>query len=151
MSNTVESTECLAKVKVRITLQLTINQSVCLGVKPTLGLVTRYYYLSQGCCLVCVAPSLTRGQVCHLSVSVFSNLSVCTFSIYISCVWHSPVMYIQYKLGLFQSQHITADYALLITSISRYHSSLDTWTVIHMTAKNLNLLYFLWWALPCPI
>jgi hypothetical protein len=38
---------------VKITLWLTISQSVCLGVEPTLGLVTRYYFLSEGCCLSC--------------------------------------------------------------------------------------------------
>jgi hypothetical protein len=31
-----------------------VSQSVCLGVEPTLGLVTRYYFLSEGCCLVSV-------------------------------------------------------------------------------------------------
>jgi hypothetical protein len=34
-----------------VTLRLTISQSVCLGVEPTLGLVTRYYFPLQGCCL----------------------------------------------------------------------------------------------------
>jgi hypothetical protein len=29
----------------------TDGQSVCLGVEPTLELVTRYYFLSEGCCL----------------------------------------------------------------------------------------------------
>jgi hypothetical protein len=28
-----------------------VGQSVCLGVEPSLGLVTRYYFLSEGCCL----------------------------------------------------------------------------------------------------
>jgi hypothetical protein len=30
---------------------LTVSQSVYLGVEPTLGLVTRYYFLSEGFCL----------------------------------------------------------------------------------------------------
>jgi hypothetical protein len=29
--------------------RLTVSQS-CRGVEPTLGLVTRYYFLSEGCC-----------------------------------------------------------------------------------------------------
>jgi hypothetical protein len=37
--------------KVKVTLQLMISWSVCLGVEPTLGLMTRYYFLSEGCCL----------------------------------------------------------------------------------------------------
>jgi hypothetical protein len=28
-----------------------VSQSICLGVEPTLGLVTRYYFMSEGCCL----------------------------------------------------------------------------------------------------
>jgi hypothetical protein len=28
-----------------------VSQSVCLGVKPTLGLATRYYFLSEHSCL----------------------------------------------------------------------------------------------------
>jgi hypothetical protein len=39
-----------------------VTQSVCQGIEPTLGLVTRYYL----CCL-CWAPSLTRVRVCLLS------------------------------------------------------------------------------------
>jgi hypothetical protein len=37
--------------EVEVSLQLTVSQPVCLGVKPTLGIVTRYYFLSDGCCL----------------------------------------------------------------------------------------------------
>jgi hypothetical protein len=36
---------------VEIILQLTVNQSVYFGVEPTLELVSRYYFLSEGCCL----------------------------------------------------------------------------------------------------
>jgi hypothetical protein len=52
-------------------------------------------------------------------------------------------MYIQYIQGLFQSRLGTADYAL-VTSSLHYSDSLDTWTVIHMTAakfKEHNLSY----------
>jgi hypothetical protein len=28
-----------------------VSQSVCQGVDPTLGLLIRYYFLSEGCCL----------------------------------------------------------------------------------------------------
>jgi hypothetical protein len=31
--------------KVRVTLQLTVTQSVCLGVEPLLGLMTRYLFI----------------------------------------------------------------------------------------------------------
>jgi hypothetical protein len=35
--------------EVEVTLQMTASQSVCKGVEPTLGLVTRYYFLTKGC------------------------------------------------------------------------------------------------------
>jgi hypothetical protein len=37
------------QVKVKVTLQLTVSQSLCQGIEPILGLVTRYYFLSEGC------------------------------------------------------------------------------------------------------
>jgi hypothetical protein len=75
----------------RVTLWLTVTQSVCLGAEPTLGLwpdiISRLKVSVENLlsCL-CGLPSLTRGRVCHLSVSFCSNLSVWTFNIYISCV-----------------------------------------------------------------
>jgi hypothetical protein len=38
-------------VEVEVTLQLTVIQSVCLRVEHNLELVTRYYFLSEGCFL----------------------------------------------------------------------------------------------------
>jgi hypothetical protein len=38
-------------IEVEVTLQLTASQSVCQGIEPTLGLVTWYYFLSEGCVL----------------------------------------------------------------------------------------------------
>jgi hypothetical protein len=32
------------RVRVRVTLRLTVSQSVCLGVEPRLGLMTRYLF-----------------------------------------------------------------------------------------------------------
>jgi hypothetical protein len=43
--------------------------------------------------------------------------------------------------GLFQSRLGTADYAL-VTSSLHYNDSLDTWTVVHMTAAKLKPLIF---------
>jgi hypothetical protein len=42
----------------------TDSQSVCLGVEPTLGLATRYYFLLLSC--LCGVSSLMRGRVCNL-------------------------------------------------------------------------------------
>jgi hypothetical protein len=59
------------QVRVRVTLRLTVSQSVCLGVEPNLGQLTRVSFLleiSYRQLQVCnfVAPSLTRGRVCKL-------------------------------------------------------------------------------------
>jgi hypothetical protein len=37
----------IIRVRVRVTLQLTVSQSVCLGVEPPLGLMTRYLFFSK--------------------------------------------------------------------------------------------------------
>jgi hypothetical protein len=37
--------------KVKVTLQLTVSQSLCQDIEPILGLVTRYYFLYEGCFL----------------------------------------------------------------------------------------------------
>jgi hypothetical protein len=54
------------EVKVKVTLRLTVGQSVCLGVEPQLGLMTRYLLLSDSYGLVFVALSLTKGRICLL-------------------------------------------------------------------------------------
>jgi hypothetical protein len=70
----------LTQVKVKVTLRLTVGQSVSkswcrapsLGVEPHLGLMTRYLVLfdSYGLVFFCGAPSLTRGRVSLLSESL---------------------------------------------------------------------------------
>jgi hypothetical protein len=57
-----------------------VSQSVCLGVKFTLELVTLYYSLSESCCVVSVGRPLwwEVGSVsCQSLSSVFSPLSNC--------------------------------------------------------------------------
>jgi hypothetical protein len=72
------------QVKVKIILQLTVSQSVCLGVEPHLGLMTRYFLIvfCESCGPVNFgAPSLTGGLVCRLSVKSLEvgHLSVYTY------------------------------------------------------------------------
>jgi hypothetical protein len=55
-------------IKVKVTLRLTVSQSVSLGVEPHLGLMTRYLllldsYIAEA---FCGLPSLTRERVCFL-------------------------------------------------------------------------------------
>jgi hypothetical protein len=62
MSMSAESEVCRYKQTKLLYDWRSVSQSVrvCLGVEPTLGLVTRYYFLSDGCCLVSVRRSLWR-------------------------------------------------------------------------------------------
>jgi hypothetical protein len=52
------------EVTLRLTVSQSVSQSVSLGIEPTLGLATRYYFLSESCCLVSVGrpedPTLSR-------------------------------------------------------------------------------------------
>jgi hypothetical protein len=52
-------------IQVKVTLRLTVSQSVSLSVEPHLGLMVRYLLQSDRSCF-CGAPSLTRGRVCLL-------------------------------------------------------------------------------------
>jgi hypothetical protein len=78
------------KVEVNVTLRQMVSQPVCQGVEPDSGLVTRYYFLSEGCCLMVAVSSLwvtlSDERSGHLSFSVCSNLSVFTSRVYVSCV-----------------------------------------------------------------
>jgi hypothetical protein len=67
----------LSSSKVKVMLRLWVSQSECLGVKSTQKLVTRYYFLSQICCVVSVGRPLWRevGSV-SLSVTVSSIVIV---------------------------------------------------------------------------
>jgi hypothetical protein len=55
-----------------------VSQSVCLGVEPNLGLLTRDFFFSKLLSCLCGAPSLMRSRVCHLSVFCKCSLVVFT-------------------------------------------------------------------------
>jgi hypothetical protein len=55
-----------SQVKIKVTLQLTVSQSVSFGVEPHLGLMTRYLLLFDSYGFVFVGRPLTRGRVCLL-------------------------------------------------------------------------------------
>jgi hypothetical protein len=75
-NHTTPPTKPSIQVKVKVTLRLTVSQSVCLGVVSHLGHMTRnlfvYFYFEKVTVLSMWAPSLTRGRVCRLLVSPLS-------------------------------------------------------------------------------
>jgi hypothetical protein len=76
--------------KVKVTLQLAVSQPLCQGIEPIPGLVTKYYFLSEGCFLKFAmlsfwgALSDERSGVICLSLS--NNLPLFTTNIYVTCV-----------------------------------------------------------------
>jgi hypothetical protein len=54
--------------------------------------------------------------------------------------------YIQYVQSFFQSRLGTADYAPLLIISSNYRNSLDTWTVVQLTAAKHKLFMFSVWG-----
>jgi hypothetical protein len=87
------------KVKFKVTLQLTVSQSLCQGIEPTLGLVTRYYFLSEGCFLKFAVLSLWGAlsderlglSFVFLSLGIYQYLHQ-TFTLH---VFYSSAIYIQ--------------------------------------------------------
>jgi hypothetical protein len=102
-----------------------------------------------------VASSLTRGRVCNflllrVPASVVLLLSALSdersglsfiYIRYLHYLWYSSRTHIQYIQGIVQSRLGTADFAL-VTSNVHNNDSLDTWTVIHMTAAKFKPLIF---------
>jgi hypothetical protein len=62
-----------------VTLRLMVSQPVCQGIEPTLGLVTKYYFMSESCCLVVVGRPLwleVGSVICHSQSIVRSKVEV---------------------------------------------------------------------------
>jgi hypothetical protein len=51
--------------QVKVTLRLTVSQSVCLGVEPKYGTFDQIFFFLCYSLVIFGAPSLTRGRVCH--------------------------------------------------------------------------------------
>jgi hypothetical protein len=89
-------------VKVKVTLRLTVGQSVRLGVEPRLGHTTRYFFLFESYYLSCPcgAPSLTRGRVCRLSVMIGSISPLSFVQLFTILLLKSNRMYNIYKASV---------------------------------------------------
>jgi hypothetical protein len=151
------------RVRVRVTLQLTVSQSVCLGVEPDLGLLTRDNFFLESYCFVIWGRPLWRevGSVICQSLSLQSTVviqylhnlyTICvthmsyvqylTLNVYVALytftVEYNKIQYLQYIQASFSpgfAQQIMP-YLLGITAF------LDTWTVVHMTAAKFEPLIF---------
>jgi hypothetical protein len=121
--------------QVKVTLRLTVSQSVCLGVKPNSWTFDQNFFFPFKVTVLSFfgTPSLTRGRVCHVSVFV---IEVYHSLVYLQQYLHYKFTHVthnenNYKIiysytiytGLVQSRLCTADYALF-TSYLVYHGSI---------------------------
>jgi hypothetical protein len=106
-----------------VTLRLTVSQSVRLGVEPTVGLGPDINSVWKLLSCLCGAPSLKRGRVCLLSVTVSSNyplssLFFCLFFPHFTC--HAFYVYTTYS----RPQPAKAQYSRSRSAICRFRNSL---------------------------
>jgi hypothetical protein len=121
-------------IEVEVTLQLTVSQSVsqsvCQGIEPALGLVTRYYFLSEGCFLKVAVLSLWGALSDERSGLSFVFLSLVIHQYlhkaFTFHVFYSSAIYIQYISSFIQTRLSTADYALLVILSSNHQSILGS-------------------------
>jgi hypothetical protein len=92
--------------RVRVTLRLTVSQSVCLGIEPFLGLMTRYLFI----CLEVAVLSIWDALSDERSVSHSKSFVIIYIVQYLQVIKN---VYVQYVQCLCQSRLGTADYALL--------------------------------------
>jgi hypothetical protein len=87
------------QAKVKVTLQLTVNQTLCPGIEPILGLVTTYYFLSEGCLLKFTVLPLSGALSAERSGLPFVFLSLVIYhylyQIFTLHVFYSSAIYIQ--------------------------------------------------------
>jgi hypothetical protein len=89
----------MLNIEVEVKLQLTVSQSLCQGIEPFLGLVTRYYFLSEGYFLELAVLSFwgtLSDERSGLSF-VFLCLVICHYlhQIFMFHMFYSSVIYIQ--------------------------------------------------------
>jgi hypothetical protein len=101
-----------------------VSQSVYQGIEPNLLLVTRYYFLSEGCFLKVIVLSLWGALSDERSGLSFVILSLVIYQYlhkaFTLHFFYSSTIYIQYIQSFIQSRPSTADYALLVIISSNY-------------------------------
>jgi hypothetical protein len=109
------------RVRVRVTLQLTLSQSVCLGVEPNLELLTRDFLFvwKLQSCLIWGALSDERSGLSFASLqSVYSSQSVFTKNIYILCYTHLTFTIFFFVLDTFTIKRIKCNVQYIQASFS---------------------------------
>jgi hypothetical protein len=102
-------------------LRQTVSQSVCRGVKFTLELVTRYYILSESCCVVSVGRPLWR-EVESVSCQSLSSCLVYCQRFNIIYIVHVTCFKYMYNILDFSQQRLsTADHAKIYAFIHSWH------------------------------
>jgi hypothetical protein len=99
LCNSVLISSVFKYIKVKVTLQLTVSQPLCQGIEPTVGLVTRYYFLSEGCFLKFAVLSFwgaLSDERSGLSF-VFLSLVICHYlhKLFTLHVFYSSTIHIQ--------------------------------------------------------
>jgi hypothetical protein len=110
-----------------------VSQSVCFGVEPRLGFMTRYSLFERYCPVHVGRPLWQEdGSVITVTVSSISQLSICTV-IYVLLLnkYTGPLSFQAYYSRLCP-----------ISSRFRYNGSLAIWTVVCLTAAKFKPLLF---------
>jgi hypothetical protein len=130
----------------RVTIQLTVSQTICLGVELTPGLwpdiISRLKVSAGKLLFVSVGLPLCREVVSVICVSVCNNLSVWTLSMYISCLYTVKQCIDKIYKASFSSSSVQQimSYQLLVAHVN--HGSLDTWTVVQVIAAKFKPFIF---------
>jgi hypothetical protein len=117
-----------SKSKFEVTLRLMVSQSACLGVEPTLGLVTRYYFLSGRCSLnvgVSFLCDALSGERTGLQFAVQSLNDRTELVIILYClIWDSPKLESQTPLFISPGNRVAQLYPRALGSL--YVASYDS-------------------------
>jgi hypothetical protein len=131
----------VASAKIEVTLGLTVSHSVCLGIEPHDQM---FVPASLFLFCLCGAPSLTRGRLCRLSVTVCSRKPVITMDLIMHFTRTINMLHGISIVMYARPLSVQAQCSTLcpIESSSRYKGSLVIRTVVFRTAVQLKPFIF---------